>query len=201
MSNQKNNTAEIMRDQALEYLNGKYNDSFTAEGYSSSSWAYEYSSLTFKSKNYPSCIVEVRAYKNDDDSYTFKDNYFKCSMHDGAVLFFNGIIKDAEVKVQFPNTVWSDELEGASSFSEWQTKGNCKTDAYIITLKELSRDEKTSIVEKIAEQKVSGTVTFITTEDESKLSNYSLDDILNNQEKYIVSKDDYFINSDFKVEK
>lgn len=200
MSNKNSNTAEIMRDKAMEYLNSKYNDTFTAEGYSSSSWAYEYSSITFKSMNYPSNIVEVRVYKNDDDSYTFKDNYFKCYMYEGAVIFFNGLIKDAEVKVQFPNTIWSDELAGATSFSEWQTKGNCKVDAYFITLNELSSDEKNSIVEKVAEQNISGTVTFITTEDESKLSNHSLDDILNNQEKLISSKDDYFINSNFKVE-
>ena len=201
MSNNENNSAEVMREKAMEYLNGKYNDTFTAEGYSSSNWSYEYSSVTFKSKNYPSSVVEVRAYKNDDNSYTFKDNYYKSFMHDGAVIFFEGLLKEAEVKVQFPNTIWSDEIDGASSFSEWQSVGNCKVDCYFITTTELSNNEMDSIVENIATQKVSGTITFITTEDTNKLASETIDEILNNQEKYILSKCDYFINSDFNIEK
>lgn len=201
MSKDKKNTAEIMREKATEYLNKKYNDTFTAEGYTSSNWAYDYSSITFTPKSFPSSIVEVRAYKNADDSYTFKDNYFKCLMNNDAVDFFKEFLKDAEVKVRFPNTIWSDELGGASSFSEWQSIGNCKVDSYFITSNTLSADVMNSIVESIAKQKVSGTVTFITTADENKLRSEDLDNILNNQDKFISEKYEYYINSDFKPEK
>lgn len=201
MSKDKKNTAEIMREKATEYLNKKYNDTFTAEGYTSSNWAYDYSSITFTPKSFPSSIVEVRAYKNADDSYTFKDNYFKCLMNNDAVDFFKDFLKDAEVKVRFPNTIWSDELGGASSFSEWQSIGNCKVDSYFITNNILSDDVMNSIVESIAKQKVSGTVTFITTADENKLRSEDLDNILNNQDKFISEKYEYYINSNFKPEK
>lgn len=201
MSKDKNNAAEIMREKATEYLNKKYNDTFTAEGYTSSNWAYDYSSITFTTKSFPSSIVEVRAYKNADNSYTFKDNYFKSFMNNDAVDFFKEFLKDAEVKVRFPNTIWSDELGGASTFSEWQSIGNCTVDSYFITNNTLSDDVMNSIVESIAKQNVSGTVTFITTAYENKLKSEDLDNILNNQDKFISEKYEYYINSDFKPEK
>ena len=122
-------------------------------------------------------------------------------MNNDAVDFFKEFLKDAEVKVRFPNTIWSDELGGASSFSEWQSIGNCKVDSYFITNNTLSDDVMNSIVESIAKQKVSGTVTFITTADENKLRSEDLDNILNNQDKFISEKYEYYINSDFKPEK
>lgn len=202
MSNNKQNSAETMREIALEYLNGTYEDTFTAEGYSSSSWAYEYSSITFTSAKYPDSIIEVRAYKNDDNSYTFKDNYFKCYMLSDGEAYYKGLLEtnDCSVKVRFPSTIWSDELAGATSFNDWKNQGNCTADVFVITNVELSDNVKNTFVNSVASDKIAGTITFLTTSDAELLANRQLDDILNNQSELTESKSEYFVNSNFDVE-
>ena len=203
MSNNKQNSAEKMRDNALSYLNGKYDDSFTSKGYSSSNWAYEHSSITFISERYPDAVVEVRIYKNDDGTYSYQDNYFKCYMHNEAVAYFERIVDGVEpltVKVRFPSTVWSDELNNAASFDEWRTNGNCMVDVFFITQQELTDNEKDNVVNDVASSSISGTVTFCTTSSSDNLLDKQLDDILNNQSSCIESKSEFFINSNFEIE-
>lgn len=203
MSDNKQNSPEEMRDKALNYLNSKYDDTFTSKSYSSSNWAYEYASITFNSEKYPDFVVEVRAYKNDDGTYSYQDNYFKCFMHDEAVVFFESMVNDVEpltVKVRFPGTIWSDELNKAVSFNEWVSNGNCTVDVFFITRQELADEDKDTVVHNIANNSISGTVTFLMTSDSNNLLDQQLDDILNAQSSYVESKSEYYINSKFEIE-
>lgn len=202
MSNNNQNSAEEMRDKALSYLTSKYDDQFTSKGYSSSNWAYEYSSVTFTSEKYPDAVVEVRAYKNENGTYSYQDNYFKCYMYDSAVAFFESVvdIEPLAVKVRFPNTVWSDELNNATSFNEWKSNGNCSVDVFFFTQRELTDSDKDKIVRNIAGSRVSGTITFFTTSSSDNLLDKQLDDILNNQSSYVESKSEFYINSKFEIE-
>lgn len=194
--------AEEIRTEALAYLNNSYSDTFTAKVFTASNWAYEYESITFTSEKYPDAIVEVRVYKNDDGTYRFKDNYFHCYMNDSAVTYGKAIVaeENAVVKVRFPNTVWSDELAGTQSFEEWKTQGAACADIFVITQNALSGDAQAEIAGKVAKDKVLGSVVFIVTNDENLLQDKTLDEILNNQSKFVVSKNDYYINSNFEIE-
>lgn len=203
MSNNKQNTAEEMRDNALSYLNGKYNDTFTSKSYSSNNWAYEYSSITFLSEKYPGTVVEVRIYKNDDGTFFYKDNYFNAFMYEDAVAYFENIIVGIEpltVKIRFPSTIWSDELNNADSFEKWKANGNCMVDVFYITQQDLTNDEKNKVLRDIAGSNISGTITFFTTSKSDNLLNQKLDDILNNQSSYVENKSEFYINSKFEIE-
>lgn len=194
MSNNKK--ADEMRDLASKYLQ-KYDDTFTPKGYSSSSWAYEYSMVTFEAGKYPGSVVEVRAYKNDDGSYRFKDNYYKCYMSDEAIEFISNELVNYNaptIKIRFPNSIWSDEIEGCNTFSDWVSTGNCSLDMFVISQDLVSETDQEQIVNDITEKKISGTITFITTPDKNNLNDYSIDVILNNQKELISSKKEFHIN-------
>lgn len=203
MSNNKKNKAEEMRDFALSYLQSRYDDTFTAKGYSSSNWAYEYSRITFFSQKHPGFLIEVRAFENDDGTYYYTDNYFKCFMLDDAVAYFDSIVKDFEpitVKVRFPSTIWSDELNNADSFNQWKSTGNCRVDVFFITQQDLSEDEKSTVVHSIADSNISGMITFLVTNRNDNLIDQHLDDILNNQNSYVESESRFYIRSNFEIE-
>ncbi len=198
----KNIRAEKIKVEALAYLNNSYSDRFTAKTYTSSNWAYEYESITFKSEKFPHATVEVRIYKNDDGTYSFKDNYYHCYMMDGAVNYGRTLLSEekATVKVRFRNTVWSDELNGAQTFEEWIAEGTACAEFFVITGNELPTEVQTEMVSKMAEDKVFGTVVFFVTNDENLLEEKNLDEILNNQNKFVVNENKYFITSDFQIE-
>lgn len=203
MIDNKKITAENMRDNALDYLNTNYDDTFAEKGYSSCNWAYDYSIVTFTSEKYDDAFVEVRAYKNQDGSYTFKDNYFHFYMQNDAELYFTEFLNEINpltIKVRFPNTIWSDELDGAFSFNEWKAKGKCSIDVYFITQYEIETSIQKEVVNKIAFEKITGLVTFLSTDEINSLKNETLDDILNNQNDFIKSKKDYYINTDFEID-
>lgn len=198
----KNTLAEEIRAEALAYLNNCYSDTFTPKVYTSSNWAYEYESITFTSEKYPGTIVEVRVYKNDDGTYRFKDNYFRCYMMDSAINYGKALIveENAVIKARFPNTIWSDELAGAQSFEEWREYGTACVDLFVITRNALPTDVQARIANKVADDKVYGSVVFIATSEENLLKDKTLDEILNNQSKFVVSKNDYYIDSNFEIE-
>ena len=70
----------------------------------------------------------------------------------------------------------------------------------MITQNALSKDAQTAIAGKVAKDKVIGSVVFIVTNDENLLQDKTLDEILNNQSKFVVSKNDYYIDSNFEIE-
>jgi len=198
-----NNTRpEDIRAEAMAYLDKNYSDKFTARTYTSDNWAYDYESVTFKSEKFPDSVVGVRIYKDDDGTYSFQDNYYHCYMLDSAVNYGKSLIsqENAVVKVRFQNTVWSDELEGARTFDEWKEHGTARADFFIITGNALSDDLQAEIVNKMAEDKVFGSVWFFVTNDKELLKDKPLDEILNNQREFIVSESKYRINSKFEIE-
>lgn len=200
-TNKKDTLAEEIRTEALAYLNNNYSDTFTAKLFIASNWAYEYESITFTSQKYPDAVVEVRVYKNDDGTYRFKDNYYHCYMMDSAASYGKALLaeENAVVKVRFANTVWSDELNGARSFEEWVERESARADFFVITGNALSADEQIEIVGKIANDKVCGYVTFFVTTEENLLQDMSLDEILNQQSKFVVGENKYFINRQFEI--
>lgn len=195
--------AEQTKKEALEYLNANYSDTFTARVYTSNNWAYGYESITFNSEKYPDEIVEVRVYKTEDGNRHFKDNYYHCYMLDDVIDYGRTLMngEDVVVKVRFPYAVWSDELDGAQSFEAWKAQGTVEVDFFIITGNSLATDIQEGIVNKIATDKVSGTIVFFVTDDERLLQDIMIDEILNNQKEYVVSKSEYFINSNFEIRK
>ncbi len=203
VNNNKQNSAEITKEKVLEYLNSKYDDAFEAQGYSSNSWAYNYSSVTFSSNRYNNAVFEVRVYKNDDDSLSFKDNYYHLYMYDDAVEYIKDIFNDgtAEIKIRFPGSVWSDELNEAKSFAEWKSFGNVAMDTFIITNAAVSDSAQKSLLDALVETKIKGTVSFITTAEQDLLVSSSLDDVLNNQSKLVDNIVGFYINSNYEIEK
>lgn len=201
MTGNKEIPAEKICSEALAYLNSNYSDTFTANVYTPSSWAYEYESITFGSEKFPGVVVEVRVYKNDDGTYRFKDNYYHCYMLEEAVSYCRNILdlESAAVKIRFPHTIWSDELGDAKSFEEWVKLGTCNMEIFVITKNTLSDDIQAGLVNSVAAEKIIGSVTFMTTNDGNLLADRELDEILNNQREFVVRQNKYFINSDFEI--
>jgi hypothetical protein len=197
-----NNRAEKMRDLAYNYLNENYDDTFVAKGYSSENWAYDYATITFGSKKYAEALIEVRAYKNEDDTYSFKDNYFRYDMNADAVKYLEDRLglQGARIKMRFPGSVWSDDLAGAKNFIEWKNQGTCTIDVYVLTQEELVEENMVAFVNAIAANKISGSISFCWVKTMDAVADIGLDDFLNNQAAYIQSKREYYINSDYKVE-
>lgn len=203
MVNNKQISAERVHELAMEYLNSRYEDTFIAEGYTSSNWAYEYSCITFKSQKF-SEIIEVRAYKNRNGLYTFKDNYYQLYMKSDATEYFSGLVEGVvpcTIKIRFPNSFWSDELDKIFTFDEWVCNGSCNVDVFFITNDKWTDNTKVTIVNRIALDKISGSISFLETKDGNMLNDYKLDEVLNNQNILIESEDEYFINFDHEIEK
>jgi hypothetical protein len=51
-TNVNGNRAERLKEEALSYLNGLYDDSFRPVTFEGKSWAYNYDTLLFSSENY-----------------------------------------------------------------------------------------------------------------------------------------------------
>lgn len=194
--------AEQMRVQALEYLGERYCDEFTAMGYSGPSWAYDYASITFSSKEFPDAVVEVRATRKEDGSFVFKDNYYQCCMMDEAVDFCKNSADLGQVciKVRFPDSVWSDALQGAETLQDWAAKGTCQMDVFVISAGELLPEVQNAFLEALVSNKITGSVVFLTTDAEDLLAEKTLDEILNSQSELVTGQKRYFIRSDFAIE-
>lgn len=202
MSNDETNRAEEMQRLALDYLKNLYDHEFKLTSFSSGESAYNYCSVFFSSKKYEDSCIEVRVYELNDGVFTFKDNYYHCFMMNDAIDYLRVLTSEQTVstKVRFLNAVWSDELNGAKTFAEWVDCGNCNLDVFYITNAPLSLDAKNRIVVSISECKIFGSVYFLTTNDELLLDSKTIDEILNNQKEYIISKDSYYINLNFEIE-
>ena len=203
MTNNNCNSAESVRDSALEYLCSRYSDTFVAKGYSDRSWAYEYATVTFSCEKFAGELIEVRVYKNDDGSYRFEDNYFRFSMKDEAVSYLEGCLRnsDAEIKVRFPASVWSTDVAGAKTFVAWMNCGTCVMDIYVLSKTELSDNVEIDFVNSIASERIRGSINFCVINILDSVAEMSLDDFLNNQAEYIQSRNKYYINAEFMIEK
>lgn len=192
---------EKIQKKTQKYLNDLYEDTFTPRTYTSSNWAYTYESLTFTSEAYPGGIVEVRVYQNEDGKYWFKDNYYQHYMYADAVSYGQSLLggEIAEVKVRFPNTVWSDELSG-KTFAEWKASATAQAEFFVITKEALSPATQEEIANKMAGDKVSGRIVFYTTGEADLLQSKTLAEILNNQRELLADGGSkYTVDSSFAV--
>ena len=203
MSDSTKDVAEGTRDKAQAYLESKYDDTFTVKAFAAGGWAYPYDSVTFTSQKYSGAIVEVRGYQDENGETVFVDNYYRLDMMQDAVAYCKGMFNSGaiSVRVRFPNSVWSDKLAGAETFTQWRGHGTCEMDIFVITAEALSESEQMTFSEAIAEDEIYGLITFFTTDDKELLVDCTLDDILNNQGKLIQSQSRYYINFKFEIQK
>ena len=196
------NSAEVMRDIALEYLNENYDDTFEPESYELGGWAYDWDTVRFVPKKYPEATVSVKVYENEGE-YSFTDDYFKCYMYAEAVEYYKEIFGgeiSVTVKVGFNELDNSKLLDGATTFKEWREKGSyCYADVYYITKEELTEESQYDIVKQIAEDRIAGYVTFFTTTEEDLLEGLSTDEVFNNQEELTEGKKRFLIDYDFNI--
>ncbi|HBM98595.1 MAG TPA: hypothetical protein DD413_04145 [Ruminococcus sp.] len=201
MSDNITNKAEKTKDIALEYLNGNYDDVFTALGYSDSDWAYDYSTVKFNSAKY-SKSVEVRVYEIDG-KYFFKDDYFKLYMEDDAVLFFKNIVnkykKENEIKVRFISPELPDLLSTKATFLDYAASSECNLEIYIISSSEFNKSDIDAILSEICNAKIMGIFRFTVTNDKDLLSACSISEIVNEKTDSIIEKKSYSIDSSFKA--
>ena len=191
---------EKMRMVALEYLKSTYAEDFTAVRYVSRNWAYDFSRIYVTSPRYPGVEIEVRIHEKDG-KYTFQDNYYHCYMMEDAVSYFNKLdnIQPAEIRVRFPSNIWSDRMAAYDTFEAWVESGMCAMDVFVITGASLTEEEMRSWTELVCAKRIRGAIQFFTTKDENLLSDYSLDEILNNQRELTESGEKYYIDTDFVI--
>ncbi len=192
--------AEQYKSSALAYLNERYDDEFAAKGFSDSSWAYDYASVTFLSKQYGK-EFEVRI-TEQDEKMTFIDNYYQLSMNGDAVHFFDmiGESVDATTRVRFQAHVWSCDIGDAVTFADYVSAGICNMDVFFLCKNSLDENTAKTIAQEIAKNKISGTYTFYTMKAAPISSELELDEILNNYSKYVDSEMVFSINADFEIE-
>lgn len=203
MTKNSGNTAEKMRDLALNYLCTKYDDTFIAKGYSDSNWAYDYAAVTFSCEKYEDEIVEVRVHKNEDGTYRYEDNYFKLAMKSDAEGYLKKIVQndDTRIKIRFPGSVWPGDIDGAKTFEEWLNKGTCIVDVFVLSDEEMAKENKEDILSSIVNDKMCGSISFFVVKTIESVENISLDTLLNNQTEYVISKEEFHIRADFTIEK
>lgn len=196
--------ARKMKIQALDYLNGLYEDSFKPLRYqTSSSEEGEYESVTFSSEEFPDSVVEVRAYKNGNGTFHFKDNYYHCYMMDDVICYGETLIdnQDVAVKARFLDELWSDDIGYAKSFDEWRENGKAVVEIILITRSYLPSDIQSNIVNRVADDHILGSITFIETYDKNLLADKTFDEIFHNSCYGISSEKQYFLVSEFPMSK
>jgi len=191
------------KDLTLEYLNNTYynqNDTFTLINCGYDLYPGSNERCYFKSEKYNDEItVYITRY---DDEYRIEDNYFKLYMKEDAENYFNNIANQyakVETKFRFSNL----RLPNGEYlyFEDFIGSGECRVDVYFISNSEVDPNDINSILNNIANNKIYGNFNFITTNDTNLLSDYTLDEILNNQSEMFVSKEDYDINYNFEITK
>lgn len=201
MKDNKSNGAEEAKRIALEYLNKNYDDTFTALGYTSNNWAYNYESIRFNSQRYDDAI-EVRIYNENGDT-TFKDDYFKLTMKTDAEDYFAAIASKygykTETKVNFAFFELPEGIDGNSKFSEYVSTGKCDIEVYYISNFAFDEYSVNSILNDVCNAKIMGYFRFIETNDNNLLAQYSIDEIVNEKSDSIISKQRYTIDTDYKV--
>ena len=183
-SNKK--TIEEKKEMALNYLNEKYDDRFTAKGFESKSWAYDYDSIMFYSDKY-SEIVYVRLYENGG-VVSFQDSYFAICMKDQANVFFANIAKDygiqSATKVEFINEYEMSE-NSADSFEHYVQSNSCEVEACYLSANEFSIDSITTFLAKVSSTNVSGIFRFFQVKDIALAESMSFSDIMNDKDSII----------------
>lgn len=170
--------AKLWTDTVLEYLNSNYTDTFTPKTFNKSSWYDWEFDMTFTSARFPDDVIEVNI-DNGSNSLRITENYYRYLMMDDAVKYGESIMQNkvASVKAHFHDEIWSDDLEGAKTFAEWNNKGTVVVDYHFITREPLTEKEQYDIVNKLAADKVGGCVHFYSTNDSELLKDLTVEDL------------------------
>ena len=192
------------KELALQYLSSKYNDNFTLCGYLSKSWAYSYETITYYSEKYSDKVI-VYVY-GDKGDYSYKDNYYMLSMKDDAQNYFEKFPQkygySVETKARF---LFSDSyyVDGNDSFPDYLKSGNCKIEIYYICQSDLLENDSKTILKDIynSNSKIKlGFIYFIVTNDKDLLSQYTIDEIVNDKRDNILREWNYTINNKYGFE-
>lgn len=190
----RQNEAEAWREKTVQYLEDRYPDHFSAKSYTSKNWAYPYARMTLSSQKYPTAVVEVRIYQDEDGSFRFEDNYYQYALYEDAVRFVErraGGVSPLTVKVRFWGDFLPEDRDSELSLEELMSAGACRLDVFLITQTELPEAGRKQIVDDLSKDGLQGFVTFLTTSEAGNLASFSLEEILDNQGSLIVHKAEY----------
>ena len=179
----------------LNYLNETYaseHDTFTFINCGYDLFPGSNDRCYFKSTKYNG-EVTVRLWKDGKKYAVSDDNYYQLYMKDDVQEYLESITKQyAKVNIKFR---FASLYENFKTFEEYLRSGKLQLDVYFISNNVFVDNDIQSILNEMANQKISGTFSFIKTNDYNLLSNYDLDYILNNQGELIETMQDYSINS------
>lgn len=200
MENHSEIKPEKMKDLALDYLNGRYDDTFTALSFSDSNWSDEHVSVLFSSQRYGG-NVEVRIWSGDD-GYTFADNYFKHAMLADAQAYFAEMMTEvpAQTKVRFLSDALPAELGADSTFAQLVASGKCNVEVYYITAEAVDEAVRSALAEQVAASRIMGFVQFATTDRDDLLAECPIDQLGNTPETSVDKTMTYYINSAYQID-
>ncbi len=200
MFEKKINNAESMKNMALEYLNEKYDDTFSALGYSDGDWAYDYSTVSFISEKYGDTFEVLIS--QEDETYIIKDNYFMLTMKEDAEKYYEAFASKygytVEVKVRFIS-LGTSEIDANMPFSDYITNGKCNMEVYFISSSAFTDEHVKSIMTDICNAKNMGIFRFVVTNDRDLLSQYTISEIINEKADSVLEKKSYSIDSHYEI--
>ena len=109
-------------EQAVEYMNAKYDDEFTFKSYASGD---SRSYVFLSSKKFPDANIQVNGDKQKDGSYQFWDNYLYCKYENQTRDFFKKFLEEVfqcEVYVDYDlgyGLIPKDDLNSETTFDEF----------------------------------------------------------------------------------
>ena len=186
----------------LNYLNEIYEsegDTFTFINCGYDLFSGSNDRCYFNSTKYNGTVT-VYLNKNEGKYYIYEDNYYQLFLYDDVQNYLNNIINQyAKVNIKFRFNL---PYGSYKSLDEFLNGGNTGLDVYFISNTLLTENNIQSILNELANKKISGTFSFMKTNDKNLLSNYDLDYILKNQVELIEAKQNYYIDSkNFQIEK
>ncbi len=193
------NRAEQVKGLVLDYLNERYDDSFSAQAYSAESWAYRYESMSIASAKYDAFFT-VRVF-TDHETPVLIDNYYHLFMQSDAEEFFQIVAADfaTAVKVRFQESIWSDELAGSESFADYVKSGLCDIDVFFLTNKDLAGLAAEERVQALAESKIRGTFKFIRLKPKALTMDLTVSQLYRDYAELVQEERSFFINREFAV--
>ena len=156
-----NETTELARN----YLETRYEDSFTPVRFSGETWAYNYATVVFTSAKFGR-EVEVLV-KEEENGLVLSDTYFRLLFEKDALEYAASAAGDRfAVKVQFPVYMTSTDILDAQSFGDYVENG-LRFDAYFLTKEEFYDGDITKVTTALGEHGFTGTAEFILVKDEN----------------------------------
>ncbi|MCI8765351.1 MAG: hypothetical protein HFG58_12440 [Lachnospiraceae bacterium] len=155
---------EDIKEQALDYLDGLYEDTFTVQSATAISWAENYETITVASERFSGRTFQVRRIHGDKD-IIFKDNYFTLTMVADAEKYVKELTEEAslnaDVAVEFTEGERPGELAADAVFGDYVRMGGSPF-CYLTltTMKEPQKEERLAFLELLAGEKFQCNVVF-----------------------------------------